>query len=116
MDIKEAEQRVLGCKKGSFLVRFSSRNQSSFTITYSHKKEKNRIVHNRIPPEFKYDLEKFVKICQKQKIVDSAVPGSPYSDLFQDKRAMYICSIGGTNSMEDGENDSINDNHIVFIP
>eukprot|EP01121_Diplochlamys_sp_Union-15-3_P019038 TRINITY_DN7070_c0_g1_i2.p2 TRINITY_DN7070_c0_g1~~TRINITY_DN7070_c0_g1_i2.p2 ORF type:complete len:132 (-),score=16.53 TRINITY_DN7070_c0_g1_i2:77-472(-) len=131
MDIKEAENKIAGCKVGSFLVRCSSRNPGEFTLSFSHKKYKSQTVHCRIPQEYKYNLERFVKMYIKQKKIFTPVPLSPYTAIFKEAQvSLYFQADYNINEQpkdkkvkkndKDTNDEShfsmVNDKPIPFIP
>eukprot|EP01120_Amphizonella_sp_Union-15-10_P011066 TRINITY_DN459_c0_g1_i2.p1 TRINITY_DN459_c0_g1~~TRINITY_DN459_c0_g1_i2.p1 ORF type:complete len:404 (+),score=91.62 TRINITY_DN459_c0_g1_i2:161-1372(+) len=97
MSAKEAENKIVPLKRGSYLVRFSSREEGGFTITFlDNDKKKKNVLHYRIPDQFKYNLEKFVKLFKKQKHLSDPAPHSPYEALFVSNK-----NLGGYLSTDD---------------
>jgi len=79
MSASEAEQiiQALPNPNRAFLVRFSS-NTGEYSITF---KQKNQILHSRVPVTAKYNLHQYVKLLQqRKKFADN--PPSKFKSIF----------------------------------
>lgn len=88
LNAKEAETSIISCKRGAYLIRFSS--AGGYSITFVDKKKK--ILHYRIPDSQKYDLQKFVKVFSKQHHLNA--PVSPR--IYDRKFFLHLDSIFGS--------------------
>jgi len=77
MTAAEAEQIIQSLPNRAFLVRFSS-NTGEFSITF---KQKNQLLHSRVPVTAKYNLHQYVKLLQQRKKF-SDNPPSKFKTIF----------------------------------
>jgi len=90
----EAEKRLAKEKKGTFLVRFSSRDPGCYAI--SGVSQGGRLKHYRIyhKPGLKYligksecsSLESIINKYHKELYLKTPCPGSPYQDIFEQRQ------------------------------
>eukprot|EP01125_Pyxidicula_operculata_P013029 TRINITY_DN429_c0_g1_i1.p1 TRINITY_DN429_c0_g1~~TRINITY_DN429_c0_g1_i1.p1 ORF type:complete len:680 (-),score=140.47 TRINITY_DN429_c0_g1_i1:111-2150(-) len=105
MDSNDAATALRGSKSGTYLVRFSTRNEGQFTLSYTAKDPKTKqpiVQHLRIKQENEPFHTVLAKVCKLHKL-KVALSGRPakYASLF-DEEATYTQLLTGN----DGEDES----------